>query len=117
MTREERLTALFAHAYECINTKKDRSEDEYFRDTRFLDCFSTFIKNQVTTLNNERNVISVAFKGEKQMVIHVLRDDKGVCGEPSPNWRSKEHLFTRDTKRATCNNCIDMLNEEKESKK
>ena len=65
MTREERLTALFAHAYECINTKKDRSEDEYFRDTRFLDCFSTFIKNQVTTLNNERNVISVAFKGEK----------------------------------------------------
>jgi len=50
-------------------------------------------------------------------VTHVLRDDKGVCGEPSPNWRPKEHPFTRDTKRATCNNYIDMLNEEKESKK
>ena len=51
------------------------------------------------------------------MVIHVLRDDKGVCGEPSPNWRPKEHSFTRDAKRGTCNNCIDMLNLEKESKK
>ena len=65
MTREERLAVLFTRAYECVSTKKDRSEDEYFRDTRFLDCFSTFIKNQVTTLNNEGNVISVAFKGEE----------------------------------------------------
>ena len=65
MTREERLTALFKHAYECVTTKKDRSEDEYFDDTRFLDCFSTFIKNQVATLNNEGKIVSLAFKGRE----------------------------------------------------
>ena len=48
------------------------------------------------------------------MTTHILREDKGICGEPAKGFWSANHTFTKDKDKATCNNCLDEQEREDE---
>lgn len=47
------------------------------------------------------------------MTTHILKDDKGICGEPANGWNKDVHSFSNDAKNATCGDCVGMIKEER----